>query len=61
VKVPTLCVAGERDGSTPPDFVRSLVALVPGAEYFEIEGAGHLPCLQTPGPLAERIGAFLAK
>ncbi len=59
VRVPTLCVAGELDGSTPPSLVRALAGLVPGAEYFEIPGAGHLPCLQTPQPLAERLIAFL--
>ena len=59
VKVPALCVAGELDGSTTPEFVRSLVALVPGAEYFEIKGAGHLPCVQTPEVLADRIRAFV--
>jgi len=61
VRAPALCVAGSLDASTPPQLVRSLVALVPGAEYFEIEGAGHLPCVQTPAVLADRIGAFLRK
>jgi 3-oxoadipate enol-lactonase len=59
VRVPALCVAGSLDGSTPPALVQSLAALVPGAQYFEIEGAGHLPCLQTPRELAERLLAFL--
>jgi len=59
VKVPALCVAGSLDGSTPPALVRSLAALVPGADYFEIDGAGHLPCLQTPRELAVRLLAFL--
>jgi 3-oxoadipate enol-lactonase len=59
VRVPALCVAGSLDGSTPPDLVRSLAALVPGADYFEIPGAGHLPCLQTPDTLAERLIAFV--
>jgi 3-oxoadipate enol-lactonase len=59
VKAPTLCVAGSLDGSTPPALVRGLAALVPDAAYFEIDGAGHLPCLQTPAALAERLVAFL--
>jgi 3-oxoadipate enol-lactonase len=58
VKVPTLCVGGSLDGSTPPALVQGLAGLVPGAEYFEIDGAGHLPCLQTPEALAERMLAF---
>jgi 3-oxoadipate enol-lactonase len=59
LRVPTLCVAGSHDGSTPPELVRALAALAPGAIYHEIEGAGHLPCLQTPQALAERLVAFL--
>jgi 3-oxoadipate enol-lactonase len=59
VTVPALCVAGSEDGSTPPSLVRTLSGLVPGAEYAEIEGAGHLPCLQTPEVFAERVLAFL--
>jgi len=59
VRVPALCVAGGLDASTPPELVRALAGLIAGSEYFEIEGAGHLPCLQTPGALAERLIAFL--
>jgi 3-oxoadipate enol-lactonase len=58
VKVPALCVSGELDGSTPPAMLRELAGLVPGAAYHEIAGAGHLPCLQTPEALAERLIAF---
>jgi len=59
VSVPALCVAGEFDGSTPPALVRALKALVPGAQYREIAGAGHLPCLQRPDELAGLILDFL--
>ena len=59
VKLPTLCVAGALDGSIPPAPVRELAALVPGARYHEIEGAGHLPCLQTPEVFAQALAGFL--
>lgn len=59
INVPALCVAGALDGSTPPSLVRSLAALISGAEYAEIEGCGHLPCLQEPAALAERLRQFL--
>ncbi len=48
VRAPALCVAGEMDGSTPPELVKALDALLPGSRYREIAGAGHLPCLQKP-------------
>ncbi len=57
--VPTLCVGGEFDGSTPPELVRKLASLAPGARYVEIPGAGHLPCVQRPDALAREILAFL--
>jgi len=56
--VPALCVAGRHDVSTPPELVRSLAGLARGSEYFEIEAAGHLPCLQTPDILADRLIGF---
>lgn len=59
VRVPTLCIAGEEDGATPPAMVRSLSALVAGSEYIEIAGAGHLPCLQRPAELSGHILDFL--
>ena len=59
VQVPALCVAGGLDGSAPPALVRELAALVPGAAFHEIPGAGHLPCLQTPEALVARLLAFL--
>ena len=48
---PTLVVAGEFDGSTPPDFVRAFCALIPNSRFVEIAGAGHLPGLQRPEAL----------
>jgi 3-oxoadipate enol-lactonase/4-carboxymuconolactone decarboxylase len=59
VSVPALCVAGEFDGSTPPALVRALKSLIPGAQYQEIAGAGHLPCLQRPDELARLMLNFL--
>lgn len=59
VRVPTLCIAGEEDGSTPPAIVRALSALVPLSQYMEITGAGHLPCLQRPADLSGHIVGFL--
>jgi 3-oxoadipate enol-lactonase/4-carboxymuconolactone decarboxylase len=61
VSVPALCVAGEFDASTPPELVRSLKALIPGAQYSEIAGAGHLPCVQRPHELSKRILGFLTE
>jgi 3-oxoadipate enol-lactonase len=60
IAVPTLCVAGDQDGSTPPDLVRSLADLIPGARFEIIRDAGHIPCVEQPEALAALIRNFIA-
>lgn len=57
--VPTLVVVGEEDGSTPPDLVRRTADLIPGARFEVIAGAGHIPCVEQPGILADLINGFI--
>lgn len=59
IAVPTLCVAGDGDGSTPPDLVRTLAGLIPGARFTEIAACGHIPCIEQPGAYAAAVAAFL--
>lgn len=58
IAVPALCVVGDEDGATPPDLVRSMADLIPGARFEIIAGAGHLPCIEKPRQLAELIDNF---
>lgn len=58
--VPTLCVVGDQDGSTPPDLVRQTAALIPGARFEMIAGAGHIPCVEQPDALVSLVGGFIA-
>ena len=60
IAVPTLCIAGDQDGSTPPDLVRSLAALIPGARFEIIRDAGHIPCVEQPEALVALIRNFIA-
>jgi len=48
VAVPTLCIGGRHDGSTPPEAVQALADAIPGARFVLIEEAGHLPCVEAP-------------
>ncbi|CAN5606741.1 3-oxoadipate enol-lactonase [soil metagenome] len=57
--LPVLAIAGEEDGSTPPDLVRATADLVPGARFALIRGAGHLPCVEAPAATARQIADFL--
>jgi 3-oxoadipate enol-lactonase len=60
IAVPTLCVVGDRDGSTPPALVRSLADLIPGSRFEVIEGAGHIPCVEQPEALVALLRDFIA-
>jgi 3-oxoadipate enol-lactonase len=57
--LPILGIAGDEDGSTPPDMVRETVELVPGAQFELIQGAGHLPCVEKPAEYAAILTRFL--
>jgi len=58
LRLPTLGIAGDRDGSTPPDLVRETTELIPGAEFTLMRGSGHLPCLDAPSDFAKRLHGF---
>ncbi|AZN96090.1 3-oxoadipate enol-lactonase [Mesorhizobium sp. M9A.F.Ca.ET.002.03.1.2] len=60
IAVPTLCVVGDQDGSTPPALVRSLADLIPGARFEVIRDAGHIPCVEQPEALTTLIRDFVA-
>ena len=61
INIPTLCIAGSEDGSTPPSLVESMACLIPNAEYHLIEGVGHLPFVEQPSLFTDVILIFLAK
>lgn len=59
IAVPTLCVAGDSDGSTPADLVKSVAAKIAGSRFALIEACGHIPCLQQPRIYAGIVRDFL--
>ena len=59
LRLPTLGIAGDADGSTPPDLVRETVDLIPGARFHLIRKAGHLPCVEQPQAFAAIVTDFL--
>lgn len=56
---PALVLVGEADGLTPPEHARELAAGLPRAELQVIEGAGHLPTLETPDAVTTRLQSWL--
>lgn len=59
IKVPVLCIAGDQDGSTPPDVVRATAGMIPNARFEVIEGCGHIPCVEQPAALARLLVKFV--
>lgn len=59
IVVPTLCVAGDEDGSTPAELVKSFSDLIPGSHFVTISACGHIPCLEQPLAYAHEVGQFL--
>jgi 3-oxoadipate enol-lactonase len=59
IRVPTLVIGGEHDGSTPPPVVTETAGLIPGAALEIIPGAAHLPCVERPAAYAAILKAFL--
>lgn len=57
IKVPVLCIAGDQDGSTPADLVRSMAEQIPGAQFELIKSAGHIPNVEQ----AEKVAALLTE
>ena len=60
VQSPTLLLAGDGDTHGGPPVAARLAELIPGAISETVRGAGHLPWLDDPDGVAERVSAFLA-
>lgn len=59
LRLPVLAIAGSEDAATPSQVVRDTAALIPGAAFHEIAGAGHLPPVETPEAWADLVAPFL--
>ncbi len=55
VSVPTLVVGASQDLSTPPDVVKGMAEIIPGAKYHEFPDAAHMTCISHPETLAGLI------
>lgn len=59
IDVPVLCLVGSEDASTKPEQMKALASSINGSAYDEIEGAGHLPCIEKPKAMARCIRDFI--
>ena len=61
VDVPTLVIAGGRDGFTPPDRSQQMAASIPQAELLWIEDGTHTTPIERPHQINEGVIALLAQ
>ena len=61
ITVPTLVVAGGRDGFTPPDRSRAMAEAIPDAELLEIPNASHTAPIERPHLVDWTIRDFISR
>jgi 3-oxoadipate enol-lactonase len=61
IATPTLVVVGDQDGSTPPELMRSMADLLPGARFEIIADAAHIPCVEQPAALVASLRRFFTE
>lgn len=59
LRLPVLAIAGAEDRTCPPAHVRETALLIAGARFHQIEGTGHLPCVEKPEEYAAILTDFL--
>lgn len=59
LRLPTLGLCGNKDGSTPPDLVRETTELIPGSQFTLLRGAGHLAPETHPDDVLTALLTFL--
>ena len=59
LKLPVRLIAGELDGATPVSLMQETADLIGDAHLEVIQGAGHLPCVETPETYAAILIRFL--
>lgn len=61
IRCPVKILWGEDDPWIPLERGKALHALIPRASFETLPGVGHLPQLETPGRVVERLSAFLSR
>lgn len=59
IHCPTLVLVGSEDIALPSAQSRDIAALIPGAQFVEVPGVGHLSTVEAPARLTRHIEAFV--
>jgi pimeloyl-ACP methyl ester carboxylesterase len=58
---PALVLVGAEDQLCPPARHRDIAALLPGAEFVEVHGAGHISTLERPDAVTKAMTEWLER
>ncbi len=61
IRVPTLVVSGGDDLVAPPTMMERMAGKIPGAEYVNLSGCGHLGPMDQPDAFNHTLLAFLKR
>lgn len=61
IRCPVKIIWGEDDPWIPLERGKALHALIPQAAFETLPGVGHLPQLEAPDLVLERLNAFLSR
>lgn len=61
LRLPTLGIAGTRDGVTPADLVKETIDLIPGSQFQVMRNTGHFPFIEDADEFARAMTTFLQK
>ena len=59
ITLPTLIICGEQDQITPPRLSRFIAGQIGGAKLCLLPDCGHMPILEKPAAVNERIRSFV--
>jgi pimeloyl-ACP methyl ester carboxylesterase len=59
LRIPTLCIAGERDLAAPVEAMRVMAEAIPGATFQVLSGAPHMMHIESPEALVAALLPFL--
>lgn len=59
IHVPTLIVCGQEDTLTTPAEMKTMHTALPGSQFVEIAGAGHIANLEQPDAFTQVLDTFL--
>ena len=59
IALPCLVLSGSKDNNAPAPMMAKMASFIPGAQYVELDGVGHLANLERPAAFNAALDQFL--